>query len=60
MLAEIFMLRAEADVRSLNALTPSSSDARLVPIELPATSPADDLPQQVDHPQPVTLSLPAR
>jgi hypothetical protein len=45
MLAEIFMLRAEADVRSLNALTSSSSDERFVPIELP---PSDDLPRQVD------------
>ena len=48
MLAEIFMLRAEAEVRSLNALTPSSSDARFVPIHLPASSAADDLPQQVE------------
>ena len=48
MLAEIFMLRVEADVRGLNALTPSSSDARFVPIELPPSSAADDLPQQVD------------
>jgi len=48
MLAEIFMLRVEADAWSLSALTPSSSDARFVPIELPANSAADDLPQQVD------------
>jgi hypothetical protein len=44
MLAEIFMLSVEADVRSL-ALTPSSSDARFVPIELPVSSAADDLPR---------------
>ena len=33
MLAEIFMLSMEAEVRSLNALTPSNSVARFVPIE---------------------------
>ena len=49
MLAEIFMLSMEAEVRSLNALTPSNSVARFVPIELPASSAADDLPRQVDR-----------
>jgi hypothetical protein len=48
MLAEIFMLSVEADVRSLNALTPSSSDTRFVPIELPMSSAGGDPPQQVD------------
>ena len=58
MLAEIFMLRVEADVRSLNArveadvrrlntMTPSIRDARFVPIELPARSATDGLPQQI-------------
>ena len=47
MLAEIFMLRVEADVRSLNALTPNIRDARFVPIELPASSATDGLPQQL-------------
>jgi hypothetical protein len=45
MLAEIFMLSVEADVRSLKALTPRGSDARFVPIELPVISAADDLPR---------------
>ena len=49
MLAEIFMLRVEAHVRTLNALTPSTSDARFVPIETPASSDGDDLPQEVDR-----------
>ena len=48
MLAEIFMLSVEADARSLKALTPSSSDARFVPIELPVSCAADSLPRQVD------------
>ena len=46
MLAEIFMLRVEADVRSSNALTPTGNVARFVPIELPVSS--DGPPQQVD------------
>jgi hypothetical protein len=46
MLAEIFMLSVEADVRTLIALTPTGSDARFVPIELPVSSAANDLPQQ--------------
>lgn len=45
MLAEIFMLSVEAEVRSLNALTPSSSNARFVPFKLPLSSAADDLPR---------------
>ena len=48
MLAEIFMLRVEADVRSSNALTPTGNVARFVPIELPVTSAGDGPPQQVD------------
>jgi hypothetical protein len=44
MLAEIFMLRAEADARSLKALTPTGNVARVVPIELPVSSAAHDLP----------------
>ena len=48
MLAEIFMLRVEADVRSSNALTPTGNVARFVPIELPARSAGDGPPQQVD------------
>ena len=46
MLAEIFMLRVEADARSLKALTPTGNVARFVPIELPVSS--DGPPQQVD------------
>ena len=46
MLAEIFMLRAEADARSLKALTPMGNVAPFVPIELPVSSAADDLPPQ--------------
>ena len=34
MLAEIFMLRAEADARSLKAMRPVGNVARFVPIEL--------------------------
>jgi hypothetical protein len=49
MLAEIFMLSVEADARSLKALTPSSSDARFVPIELSVSSASDGPPQQVDR-----------
>ena len=45
-MAEIFMLRVEADVRSSNALTPTGNVARFVPIELPVSS--DGPPQQVD------------
>jgi len=41
MLAEIFMLSVEADVRSSNALTPTGNVARFVPIELPVTSAGD-------------------
>jgi hypothetical protein len=59
MLAEAFMLkveadirslkaRVEADVRNLNAPRSSISDARFVPIELLVSSTADDLPQQAD------------
>jgi len=48
MLAEIFMLSVEADVRSSNALTPTGNVARFVPIELPVTSAGDGPPQQVD------------
>jgi len=43
MLAEIFMLGLEADMRSLKALTPSSRDTRFVAIELPVSSAADEL-----------------
>jgi len=46
MLAEIFMLSVEADVRSLIALTPRGNDARFVPIELPVSSVANDPAQQ--------------
>ena len=46
MLAEIFMLSMEAEVRSLKALTPTGNVARFVPIELPVSS--DGPPQQVD------------
>ena len=42
MLAEIFMLGLEADMRSLKALTPRDSDARF---ELPVSSAADELPR---------------
>jgi len=35
MLAEIFMLSAEADARSLKVQTPKGNVARFVPIELP-------------------------
>jgi hypothetical protein len=42
MLAEIFMLGLEADMRSLKALTPRGSDARF---ELPVSSAADDPPR---------------
>ena len=48
MLAEIFMLSVEADVRSSNALTPTGNVARFVPIELPVSSTGDGPPQQVD------------
>ena len=48
MLAEIFMLRVEADARSLKALTPTGNVARFVPIELPVSSAGDGPPQQVD------------
>jgi len=48
MLAEIFMLRAEADARSLEAVTPVGNVARFVPIELPVSSAGDGPPQQVD------------
>jgi hypothetical protein len=48
MLAEIFMLSAEADARSLKALTPMGNVARFVPIELPVSSTGDGPPQQVD------------
>ena len=48
MLAEIFMLRAEADARSLKAMTPVGKVARFVPIELPVSSAGDGPPQQVD------------
>jgi len=47
MLAEIFMLRAEADARSLKAVTPVGNVARFVPIELPVSA-SDGPPQQVD------------
>ena len=47
-MAEIFMLRVEADVRSSNALTPTGNVARFVPIELPASSAGDAPPRQVD------------
>ena len=42
MLAEIFMLSVEADVRSLKALKSMGNDARFVPIELPVSSAPDD------------------
>ena len=48
MLAEIFMLRAEADARSLKAMTPVGKVARFVPIELPVSSAGDGPLQQVD------------
>ena len=48
MLAEIFMLSAEADARSLKAVTPMGNVARFVPIELPVSSTGDGPPQQVD------------
>ena len=48
MLAEIFMLRAEADARSLKAVTPVGNVARFVPIELPVSSAGDGPLQQVD------------
>jgi hypothetical protein len=45
MLAEIFMLSVEADVRSLKALKPMGNVPRFVPIELPVSSAANDLPR---------------